>query len=109
MGSSSSRRTASCASGWNGSSGSSESVTRHVPRSESVADELARWASERAPELLARAEEEAVAVLRETLLRAALGERGRKRVQSATQEQPPAIEPQEQPPAIEPQEQPPAI
>lgn len=37
-------------------------------------DELARWAAERGPELLARAEAEAVAVLRAALVRAALGE-----------------------------------
>jgi hypothetical protein len=37
-----------------------------------VADELARWAAQRAPELLARAEAEAVAQLRDALLAAAL-------------------------------------
>jgi hypothetical protein len=37
-------------------------------------DELARWAARRAPTLLARAEEEAVAVLRDALVRAALDE-----------------------------------
>ena len=37
-----------------------------------MADELARWAAERAPELLARAEAEAVAVLRDALVAAAL-------------------------------------
>jgi hypothetical protein len=41
-----------------------------------VADELAAWARERAPELLARAEAEAVAVLRNALIDAALGQRG---------------------------------
>jgi hypothetical protein len=37
-----------------------------------VADELARWAAARAPELLARAEAEAVAALRDALIAAAL-------------------------------------
>jgi Gas vesicle synthesis protein GvpL/GvpF len=37
-----------------------------------VSDELARWAAERAPELLARAEAEAVAQLRDALVAAAL-------------------------------------
>jgi len=37
-----------------------------------VADELARWAAKRAPELLARAEAEAVAALRDALVAAAL-------------------------------------
>jgi Gas vesicle synthesis protein GvpL/GvpF len=41
-----------------------------------VADELAAWARERAPELLARAEAEAVALLRDALVDAALGRRG---------------------------------
>jgi gas vesicle protein GvpL/GvpF len=40
-----------------------------------VADELARWAAGRAPELLKRAEEDAVAVLRDALVKAATGER----------------------------------
>jgi Gas vesicle synthesis protein GvpL/GvpF len=40
-----------------------------------VADELARWAAERAPRLLARADEEAVAALRGALIDAALGQR----------------------------------
>jgi hypothetical protein len=40
-----------------------------------VSDELARWAAERAPALRARAEAEAVALLRDALLRAAIGER----------------------------------
>jgi gas vesicle protein GvpL/GvpF len=40
-----------------------------------VADELARWATERAPELLARAEAQAVAELRDALVRAAVGGR----------------------------------
>jgi gas vesicle protein GvpL/GvpF len=40
-----------------------------------VADDLARWAGTRAPDLLARAEAEAVAVLRDALVRAAVGER----------------------------------
>jgi hypothetical protein len=38
-------------------------------------DDVARWAAERAPELRARAEADAVAVLRDALLAAALGER----------------------------------
>src|SRR5438046_267374 len=42
-----------------------------------MADPLARWAAERAPELAARAEAEAVAMLRDALVRAALGERER--------------------------------
>jgi Gas vesicle synthesis protein GvpL/GvpF len=42
-----------------------------------VSDELARWAAERAPALRARAEAEAVAVLRNALVDAALGERRR--------------------------------
>jgi len=41
-----------------------------------VADDLASWARQRAPELLARAEAEAVAALREALVDAALAERG---------------------------------
>jgi hypothetical protein len=41
-----------------------------------VADELSSWARQRAPELLARAEAEAVAVLRDALVEAALGRRG---------------------------------
>ena len=40
-----------------------------------MADELASWARGRAPELLARAEAEAVAALRDALIDAALGER----------------------------------
>jgi hypothetical protein len=43
-----------------------------------VAEELARWAAERAPVLLARAENEAVAVLRDALVAAALDERRRR-------------------------------
>jgi Gas vesicle synthesis protein GvpL/GvpF len=42
-----------------------------------VADELARWAAERAPELLARAEAEAVALLRQALVEAAVAGRSR--------------------------------
>ena len=42
-----------------------------------MADELASWAAKRAPELLARAEEEAVAALRDALVDAAVGRRGR--------------------------------
>jgi hypothetical protein len=38
-----------------------------------MADPLARWLAERAPAVLARAEEEAVALLRDELVRAALG------------------------------------
>jgi hypothetical protein len=41
-----------------------------------MADELASWARKRGPELLARAEAEAVAVLRDALIDAALAERG---------------------------------
>jgi hypothetical protein len=44
-----------------------------------VADELDSWARERAPDLLARAEAEAVAVLRDALIDAALEERSRDR------------------------------
>lgn len=40
-----------------------------------MTDELARWAAERAPELRAQAEAEAVAVLRDALVGAALGKR----------------------------------
>jgi Gas vesicle synthesis protein GvpL/GvpF len=40
-----------------------------------MSDELARWAAGRAPDLLERAEAEAVAALRDALLRAALGPR----------------------------------
>jgi hypothetical protein len=43
-----------------------------------VADELDRWAARRAPELLARAEAEAVAQLREALVRAATAEPRRR-------------------------------
>jgi Gas vesicle synthesis protein GvpL/GvpF len=42
-----------------------------------VADELSRWAGERAPEVLARAEAEAVAALREALVEAAIARRSR--------------------------------
>jgi hypothetical protein len=55
-----------------------------------VADELARWAGERAPALLARAEAEAVAVLRDALVAAAL---------PRTQPAPPAPPPAEAPPS----------
>jgi hypothetical protein len=48
-------------------------------RSGAVPDELARWAARRAPELLARAEAEAVAELKQALLEAALGDRPRDR------------------------------
>jgi hypothetical protein len=41
-----------------------------------VADELSSWARQRAPQLLARAEAEAVAALRDALVEAALGRRG---------------------------------
>jgi hypothetical protein len=41
-----------------------------------VADDLASWARSRAPELLARAEAEAVAALRDALVEAALAQRG---------------------------------
>jgi len=41
-----------------------------------VADDLASWARRRAPELLARAEAEAVAALRDALVEAALAQRG---------------------------------
>ena len=59
----------SCASG---SSGSSAGWSRRV------ADELSRWAAGRAPDLLGRAEAEAVAVLRDALVAAAVGGRKRK-------------------------------
>jgi hypothetical protein len=57
-----------------------------------VADELARWAADRAPELLARAEAEAVAVLRDALVAAAL-----PRASAAPAERPPVLE--REPPA----------
>jgi len=41
-----------------------------------VVDDLAAWARERAPDLLARAEAEAVAALRDALIEAALGRKG---------------------------------
>jgi Gas vesicle synthesis protein GvpL/GvpF len=43
-----------------------------------VADDLDRWAARRAPDLIARAEAEAVAQLREALVEAALAERRRR-------------------------------
>ena len=43
-----------------------------------MADELGSWAQRRAPELLARAEAEAVAAIRDALIDAALGERSRE-------------------------------
>jgi hypothetical protein len=55
-----------------------------------VADELARWAAGRAPELLARAEAEAVAALRDALVKAAL----RERSPAPTPAQPPPEVPQ---------------
>jgi hypothetical protein len=58
-----------------------------------VADDLASWARRRAPELLARAEAEAVAALRDALVEAALAQRGtempaRRPVRRATPEPP---------------------
>jgi hypothetical protein len=44
-----------------------------------VADELARWAAERAPGLLARAEADAVAILRDALVGGVLRQRARGR------------------------------
>jgi hypothetical protein len=54
-------------------------------------DDVARWAASRAPALLARAEEEAVAILRDALVRAALPERSHEARPAAAQE-PPASE-----------------
>jgi hypothetical protein len=56
-----------------------------------MADGLPRWARERAPELLARAEAEAVAMLRDALVEAAL----QGRPQPAQAPPPPAAEPPE--------------
>src|SRR5207244_2118545 len=71
-----SRRTGSCAnesSDWSASSASARPRVRmHRDR---AADELSRWAGRQVPELLARAEAEAVAVLRDALVEAALRER----------------------------------
>ena len=58
-----------------------------------MADDLASWARSRAPELLARAEAEAVAALRDALVEAALAQRGtempaRRPVRRATPEPP---------------------
>jgi hypothetical protein len=53
-----------------------------------VADELGRWAAARAPELLARAEAEAVAAMRDALIAAAL-----PRAQAAPAPRPTAAEP----------------
>ena len=53
-----------------------------------MADELARWAAARAPELLARAEAEAVAALRDALIAAAL-----PRAQAAPAPRPPEAAP----------------
>src|SRR5690349_8355651 len=58
----SSARTASCASAWSDWSASSASA---------MDDELARWAQSRAPDLIARAEAQAVAILRDALVEAA--------------------------------------
>jgi Gas vesicle synthesis protein GvpL/GvpF len=55
-----------------------------------VADDLARWAAGRAPDLLARAEAEAVAALRDALLGAALEGRRRAPAPSPPKPQPPA-------------------
>jgi hypothetical protein len=49
-----------------------------------VADELSRWAAERAPALLARAEAEAVAMLRDALVRGALRHRERGATEKET-------------------------
>src|SRR3954463_10960419 len=71
----SSVRTATCANGSSASRGSSGWVKATMP------DELARWAAGRAPELLARAEAEAVEVLRDALLEAVLPRRQEPRRQ----------------------------
>jgi hypothetical protein len=53
-----------------------------------VTDELARWAAGRAPELLARAEAEAVAVLRDALVAAALPRRPHTTAPARQREEP---------------------
>ena len=63
-------RTASFASVSSGSSGSSAWARRTA-----MADEIDRWAAERGPDVLARAEAEAVAVLRDALVEAAIARR----------------------------------
>ncbi|HKN93456.1 MAG TPA: GvpL/GvpF family gas vesicle protein [Thermoleophilaceae bacterium] len=59
-----------------------------------MSDELARWAAERAPALLARAEEEALIVLRDALVAAALGERKREATPPSPPPSGPAPEPE---------------
>jgi Gas vesicle synthesis protein GvpL/GvpF len=62
-----------------------------------VADELSRWAAERAPALLARAETEAVAMLRDALVRGALRHRERGATERETAPPPePAARPRPQ-------------
>jgi Gas vesicle synthesis protein GvpL/GvpF len=51
-----------------------------------VPDDVSRWAAKRAPELLARAEAEAVEELKRALLEAALGRGGLRRAEPATEE-----------------------
>ena len=55
-----------------------------------MADDLARWAAERAPELRARAEAEAVAILRDALVAAALPRASAPRPEVPTAEEQPA-------------------
>jgi hypothetical protein len=54
-----------------------------------VPDDLARWAAKRAPELLARAEAQAVEELKRALLEAALGRRAEERPPTAPRPAPP--------------------
>lgn len=49
-----------------------------------MSDEVARWVAERAPELRARAEAEAVAVMRDALVAAALGDRSARKTAPAS-------------------------
>ena len=53
-----------------------------------MADELARWAAERAPHVIARAEAEAAAALRDALLAAATGRRPRVEAQAPREPEP---------------------
>jgi hypothetical protein len=59
-----------------------------------MADELARWAAQRAPQVLARAEAEAVAALRDALVAAAVRERAEQAppVEHAPREAPPPVD-----------------
>jgi hypothetical protein len=63
-----------------------------------VADELARWAASRAPALLEQAEAEALAVLKQALLAAAVGQRGSAPAAPAPQRPEPAAPPEPTPP-----------